>query len=420
VRLLKANDGRGVKASSERSDPRAHLTQVFHAALGAVDGRACVARALRGERVKPPCWAIAIGKAAAAMMRGALEASGAVQEALAITKAGHCTDLPGVTCLEAGHPLPDRRSLAAGRALLAFLGRAPSSASFLFLISGGASALVECLPEGVTLADLARVNAWLLGSGLDIHAVNRIRRSLSLIKGGRLAHFLGGRDALNLLISDVPGDDPAVIGSGLLVPPTDPQSFEGLHVPPWLARLLALGAPPVSGSLENIRTRIVARPANARRAAADASRVLGYEVFEHGELLVGDAAAAGARLGSELREGSPGLHVWSAETTVRLPPRPGRGGRCQHLALSAALALRGCDGVVLLAAGTDGTDGPTEEAGAVVDGDTVARGEAAGLLAARSLEAADAGTFLAASGDLLRTGPTGTNVMDLILSLRTH
>jgi glycerate 2-kinase len=398
------------------ADSRAQLRRVFDQALGAVDGRFCVARALRDRPMAGPVWAVAIGKAAPAMLRGGLDVC-PIEAALVITKAGYGGGIAAGTCLEAGHPLPDERSLAAGEALARFMDQAPRAASFLFLVSGGASALVERLPEGVTLRDLVRVNEWLLASGLDIHAVNRVRRSLSLIKGGRLGELLRGRPALNLLISDVAGDDPAVIGSGLLVP-SDGQGLESLRLPGWLRRLTQRRVPASRMSLENVRTLVVARPAGARGAAAEAGRALGYPVFEHRELLLGDAAQAGRGVAAELRQKAPGLHVWSGETTVRLPPRPGRGGRCQHLALSAALELRGQGKLLVLAAGTDGSDGNTEDAGAWADGGTVARGERAGLSAHGSLAAADAGSFLAASGDLLRTGPTGTNVMDLILGLR--
>ncbi|MCK7580211.1 MAG: hypothetical protein MZV65_34185 [Chromatiales bacterium] len=137
------------------------------------------------------------------------------------------------------------------------------------------------------------------------------------------------------------------------------------------------------------------------------------------EFITGDAATVGARLAQGLRAAAPGtVRVWGGETTVTLPPRPGRGGRCQQLALAAALELNGSTGTWLLAAGTDGSDGPTEDAGALVDGGTIGRGELAGADAVAALGAADAGSFLEASGDLVQTGPTGTNVMDLMLGLR--
>ena len=142
------------------------------------------------------------------------------------------------------------------------------------------------------------------------------------------------------------------------------------------------------------------------------------DVVEHRDLLEGDALHVGRRIGRETADGNPGIHVWASETTVTLPPRPGRGGRCQSLALAGALEMRDNAGVWLLAAGTDGTDGPGMDAGAIVDARTVARGVAAGLDPERSLLGADAGTFLEASGDLVHTGPTGTNVLDLVVALK--
>ena len=149
---------------------------------------------------------------------------------------------------------------------------------------------------------------------------------------------------------------------------------------------------------------------------ADAARRQGLAVHVHRDLLQGPAADAGQRLASDLQRAAAGVHVWGGETSVRLPPHPGRGGRNQHLALAAAIELAGRSDCVLLAAGTDGSDGPTDAAGALVDGDTLARGETEGLSPRTALQQADSGRFLEASGDLLETGPTGTNVMDLVIA----
>jgi glycerate 2-kinase len=359
------------------------------------------------------------------MAVGALDAVGERLAALlAITKTGHCQELTGVggrvRCLESSHPVPDASSLAAGTELVHFIQGASWDASLLVLTSGGASSLVEQLAGDLGAEQLARVNGWLLGSGMDIHGINRVRKALSRIKGGRLAAYLGGHSALNLVISDVPGDDLRSIGSGLLVPhgPAD-VSLEGLTLPDWLAALTERAEPlPDEAMFERVRSVIVARSADAQWAAARRGEALGYAVHGHEPLLCDDASAAGRRVVEEVLRGPPGLYVWGGETTVRLPPNPGRGGRNQSLALAAARQLRGHDRVWLLAAGTDGTDGPGLDAGALVDGRTVTRGEDAGLDAGESLARADAGTFLEASGDLLHTGPTGTNVMDLVLALK--
>lgn len=404
-------------------DPRGDLLDIYAHALARVAGDTVVERALAADPLAAPVWLVAIGKAASAMTRGALAAlGGAVAAGLVITKRGHLD--PAVQgegrlrCVEADHPVPGESSLLAGKALLGFLQGAPPQARFLFLISGGASSLVEVLPDGLGLSELRQTNEWLLGSGLPIDAMNRVRRSLSRIKGGRLATWLAGRPARCLLISDVPGDDPSVIGSGLLAA-SAPQPLPALPSPllDWVARA---GPAPLPGDprLAQVTLEIVADLHIARSAAAERARMLGYAVSEHAELLTGDAFQAGRRLTHILREAVPGLHLWAGETTVRLPPRPGRGGRNQHLALSAALELAGRGGLYLLAAGTDGTDGPTEDAGALVDGGTLRRCQLADLDPFACLERADAGRCLEASGDLIQTGPTGTNVMDLVLGLR--
>lgn len=405
---------------------RRDLLTCYQAALAAVGGRGCVARFLRRRPPPAPVRAVALGKAAVHMAAGAFEVLGGdIESALLLTKHGHCEPLlpPGAParCMESAHPVPDRSSLAAGRALLAFVEEAPREAALLFLLSGGASSLAEVLPAAVGAASLPRINRWLLASGLPIGAINRVRKRISCIKAGRLAAHLGGRRTFNLLISDVPGDDPRVIGSGPLVAhrPAD-IDIGDIDLPPWLAALAAQApALPDAGVFESVTTEIVARPADAREAAATAARARGYGVRVEPGLVVGDAVEAGRRLARDALAAPPGLYVYGSETTVRLPEQPGRGGRCQSLALAAAMEIRGRGDVHILAAGTDGTDGPGEDAGALVDGATLRRGTDAGLDPARCLAEADAGRFLAASGDLLHTGPTGTNVMDLVLVLRS-
>jgi hydroxypyruvate reductase len=382
---------------------------------------------------------VAIGKAAASMMRGAVSAlGGQLADGLIITKSGHCGSRQkitygdiseGIQCIEASHPVPDKNSLVAGKELLSFIDRQPPSRTLVFLISGGTSSLVELLPAGVSLNDLQKLNAWLLGSGLDITAMNNLRGALSCIKSGRLAKSMDGRKVLNLMISDVPGDMPYVIGSGLLLPNPDLQKpltdILKFDLPKWIDQLLNQSAketnqaPPVSDACFNaIDTRVVATIMDAKQAAADAARARGYEVILHRELIGGDALTTGKELAHELCHSSPALHIWGGETTVCLPGNPGRGGRNQHLALAAAMVLDSSKNCWLLAAGTDGSDGPTSEAGALVDGMTVARGASVGLEVEKTLADADSGAFLAVTDDLVRTGPTGTNVMDLILGLR--
>lgn len=398
------------------------LHALLRVALRAVDGRILVARALH-HWTDLFAGIIAVGKAASSMLEGAWQAQPDVP-ALLITKDGHVSPRlrghPGVEVREAGHPLPDGRSLQAGRRLLEFISASPKDAPLLFLFSGGTSSLVEVLPTGVTLEDWRRVNAWLLASGLDIHAMNAVRKRLSCIKGGRLLEHLDGRSAVVMMISDVPGDDPASIGSGPLVPSPEVPLPEGL--PGWIERLLATAPPspaPEDERWAGIESRIVATHGMALDEAVQAAMALGVPIHRHAELLQGDAAEVGERLARWLAGAAPlGLHLWGGETTVRLPPEPGRGGRNQHLALSAALALDGTTGITLLAAGSDGTDGPTADAGGCVDGTTAALIRAAGIDPVRALAAADSGTALAAAQALVRLGPTGTHVMDFVLALK--
>jgi len=357
------------------------------------------------------------------MAQGAHEVLGArIVDALIVTKQGHAEALPWPV-LEAGHPLPDERSLAAGQKLMEFAAAIPADATVLVLLSGGASALVEALPEGIDLVQLRALNDWLLASGLDIVATNQIRKRLSRIKGGRLARLLSPRPVLCLAISDVPGDDPRAIGSGLLVADVSLQAApDTTGLPHAVAEVLRY-SPPAPGAddacFHNVQFEIIARLDDAKRAAAEAAGQLGYRVTLHPEFIQGDARLAGTRLAQALLAAPAGeVQVWGGETTLQLPLHPGQGGRNQSLALSAALVLNAQENIWFLSAGTDGTDGPTADAGALVDGGTIARGEAEGMSAHPALATADAGKFLEASGDLIQTGATGTNVMDLMLGLR--
>lgn len=408
-------------------EPRRRLQQIYAAALHAVGGRAAVRRALGAADAAGPWWLIAIGKAAAAMTLGALDGLGpACLGGLVIEKTLPADLRPfaarGIACLSGGHPLPTTASLTAGAQLLATLAHTPPGARLLVLLSGGASSLVEVPAAGLGLADLTRINRWLLASGLPIGPMNRVRTAVSRIKGGGLLAALPPRPRRVLAISDVPGDDPAVIGSGLLVPAPAAAlrvALAGLELPPWLRTWVDLGltqrgAVPSSGP----PIELVATLALAKSAAAAAARAAGLPVLVHPALLDGDAARRGRELARQVRDGAPGVQVWGGETTVRLPPAPGRGGRNQHLALAAAVELAGQGDCWLLAAGTDGSDGPGEDAGALVDGWTLERAAHQGLGAEDCLARADSGRLLAASADLIRTGPTGTNVMDLVVGLK--
>ncbi|MCG6975614.1 MAG: DUF4147 domain-containing protein [Acidiferrobacterales bacterium] len=400
------------------SEPRQQLLQIFLDAVAAVNGRRVVVDALKTAPAVGPQALIAVGKAAVAMAEGAREQlAGQITRALIVTKHGHEGPLPWPV-MTASHPLPDETSLAAGAAMLEFIDALPEAQDVLVLLSGGASSMVEALPEGISLAELRRLNHWFLSSGIDIVSGNEIRKQLSLIKGGRLAQLLWPRKVRCLLISDVPGDDPASVASGPLSPPR-PFVLPDF-APPWLADVIAKVAPVnVPTRFDHVDIEIIASIQEAMRAAADAANRLGYDAEIHRDLLQGDVLRAGPALAQMLeRSAARTVHIWGGETTVRLPVKPGRGGRNQSLALATAIAMAGRGDEYFLAGGTDGTDGPGEDAGAVVDGGSVSRGLLTGIDAANALQHADAGTFLEATGDLFTTGPTGTNVMDLAIGMK--
>ena len=420
--------GRGPCASSDAvrepralgTDPRrAALLALYAAATAAVDGRRVVAAALEGRDDGAPWSLLALGKAAGAMALGALDVLGPrIRRGLLVTRAGHLdAELrawPAITCLEGDHPLPGVRSLAAGAAVLDFAAATRPAERVLVLISGGASSLVEALPPTVTPAQLASVNAWGLASGRGITELNALRRRISRLKDGRLAALLATARAEALLISDVPGDDPALIGSGLVTAARAAPLPAAL--PDWLAQLVGAEHGLSPGCA--LPARVVASLEEACAAverAADARGLATRRLVPRAE---GDAVQAASRYAHELALGTEDVLMWGGETTVCLPAAPGRGGRNQHFALAAARLLAGHEDLVMLAAGTDGSDGNSDDAGAIVDGGTLARGRAAGLDAELALAGADAGRFLEASGDLLHTGPSGTNVGDLVLGLR--
>jgi len=404
---------------------RTRLQEILRRVLAVLDGRVRVSTYLKRAGWGPEKVAlVAVGKSAPAMAQGAHDVLGnRIVRGLIIAKSVPDFRLPPAWEFLCGaHPVPDLRSLRAGRAMLRFISGLPRDIPLLFLTSGGASALVEVLPAGVGLAEVQRCNTWLLGADLDIRCMNRIRSRLSQIKGGGLLDFVHGRSVVNLLISDVPGDDIATIGSGLLYPPERlaQDSLSDTGAPEWLLSLLkrlpVRNRRAAAGTSE-VRHEIIASTGDARQAAAASGRRLGYDVRLHSRLLTGNALAVGRQCMREIKQCPGKLQIWSGETTVRLPEHPGTGGRNQSLALAAALEAHDSDSLILLAAATDGDDADSGAAGAIIDEHTVDRGRQRGLIAHRCLEQADAGTFLAASGDLIATAPSGTNVMDLMLGL---
>jgi glycerate 2-kinase len=386
------------------TDPRRQLLlELLQAGLAAVDGRRCTAASLKSlssDHAPATRYHVAaVGKASCAMALGAHDALGArLLRTLVIAKDGHLEAgvdrLPGIEVLESSHPVPDERSLRAGERLFDFVTAMPAEVVPVFLISGGASSLVDVLAPGYTLQDLRQLNAAGLASGEDIGEFNARRRKISKLKGGGVTALLRGRPALALFVSDVPGDDPAVIGSGILGPRAAART----------------------GQPDAVTRRIIARLEDAMRAVGERASDLRTWISE--TRFSGDADRLAVRLTHELWLSEAQVCVWGGESVVRLPPQPGRGGRNQHLALAAARLIAGVDDLLFLAAGTDGTDGPTEEAGALVDGETCGRVMVSGLDVEQCLAGANSQPALAAAGDLVHTGPTGTNVGDLAVGLK--
>ncbi len=389
---------------------RNELRDIFLAGVRRADPEVAIASALQGTA--PPDLILSLGKAAIAMARPALDRWSGTR-CLIVTNPENAADLPGATVLLGGHPVPDAGSLAAGAALLAEAEALGSGDRALILLSGGGSALAVAPSEGVTLADKAEVSRLLLGAGLDIVAMNLVRQNLSCLKGGGLARALAPAKAEVLILSDVVGDDPAAIASGPTVHPLgDARAartlLEGANL--W-ARL------PESCRAALSREGFADTPAlpfclvGSNRLSAEAMLAAAPGAILDPTPLEGNVAEAAARIARAAA--TPGTILWGGETTVILRG-DGRGGRNQELALRVALALRGLDrSWTFLSGGTDGRDGPTDAAGAIVDGGTLDRIAAAGLNVDAMLAQNDSYPALAVAGDLLMTGGTGTNVADL-------
>jgi hydroxypyruvate reductase len=397
--------------------------------------------AVRAAIGSAPAWRlIAAGKAAGPMTRACLAGAPLPPlRALAVAPAWPDGAPPGVEILAGGHPAPNETSFAAGRRALEIAAETGEDELLVVLLSGGASALMERPADGVTLDDVRVTTTHLLRAGADITALNAVRKHLSLVKGGRLAAASRGR-TVALVLSDVVGDDLSVIASGPTV--GDPTTYaDALDViarfaspgviPAAVTRVLdggARGAPPEtpkpgSASLDRASTAIVGRLADALDGARRAAHARGYEVLVHGAPVVGEARIAAAGLMTRLSAhtptpGRPVCLLSGGETTVTVAGR-GRGGRNQEFALALARPLASFGRPALIASlGTDGIDGPTNAAGATVDTTTVTRAAAAGLAPPEAyLSDNDAYAFFGALGDLLLTGPTGTNVGDIQIAM---
>ena len=403
---------------------REQVLKIFEAGVSRVKGFNAVTDFLKEKSLAGQYHLVAVGKAASSMSLGALSVmQNQIVDGLVITKHEHTEDalraFKNIITMESDHPVPGEASLAAGQALLDYLVNAPQDAKFLVLLSGGASSLMEVLADGMNLDKLAALSKILLAKGFDITQMNQIRRAISRVKGGRLANSINGRETFALLISDVPGDDPAVIGSGPLTRVV--EDISQVKLPKEISTILSdvtFTPVPDQQLFDNIETHVIATLDDAKNAAAKCAESLGFNVVVHSEFIEGPAEQKTVEICSQLKTAETGVHIWGGETTLILPPNPGRGGRNQQIAVAAAKELQGKTDIVFLAAGTDGTDGPTPDAGGIVDGNSMARGDSAGLDIQHFLDTADVGNYLAKTNDLVTTGPTGTNVMDLIVALK--
>lgn len=357
---------------------REDLRGIFDAALRRIDSAEAVRKALSTTEIPESgrLWVLGAGKAAAAMALGAHQALGSrIHGGLVIVSDGNGRAVPGIAIREAGHPIPDHRGLEATRELLRIADGATREDIVIWLVSGGGSALLVAPKPGTSLDDLRSMTDRLLRQGTPIEALNAARASHSQVKAGGLEDRIAPARILALAISDVSGDDVRIIASG-----------------------------PTRSAI------VVAGVRDALQAADNEARRLGYRTSIAPDRLQGEAREVGEVLAKASLE--PGeCRIWGGETTVSVTGA-GLGGRCQELALSACLHFE--DDRVMLAAGTDGVDGPTDAAGAIVDRRTGRRTADARAHLGNN----DAWTFLKATGDLLRTGPTGTNVADVVILAR--
>ncbi|HKY94991.1 MAG TPA: glycerate kinase [Kiloniellales bacterium] len=416
------------------NDPKAFLGRLFAAAVAAADPAKVLPPFLpKGHpngQVGGRTLVLGCGKASAAMAAAVEAVWDGPLEGLVVTRYGHAVPCRKIEIAEASHPVPDQAGMEAARRILALAEGARAGDLVLALVSGGGSALLTLPAPGLTLADKQAVNRGLLACGAAIGEMNCLRKHLSAIKGGRLAAAAHPAKLVTLVISDVPGDDPATISSGPTVPDptTSAQALEiltryGIEASAAVKRHLASPASestkPGDPRLAGSKLHLIARPQASLEAAATLAREAGVTPVILGDALEGEARELGkAMAGIALqvrRHGqpakAPALLLSGGETTVTLRGK-GRGGRNAEFLLGLALALDGADGIWGLAADTDGIDGSEDNAGALLGADSLARARAAGRDPRADLANNDAWGFFDAVGDLVVTGPTKTNVND--------
>lgn len=433
------------------------VKRILGAALQAVDpGAAVIRNAVRkGETLYiedhlypldryQRCLVLAIGKAAVPMGEAAVKILGPFfSEGILLTKAGYSENLagieylPGLPVLEAGHPIPDQRSVMAAHRIAELLKAAGEDDLVICLISGGGSALLSAPVEGVSLPDLQAITGRLLACGASITEINTLRKHLETLKGGGLARLAFPATIIALVLSDVINDPLDVIASGPCTP--DPSTFEDClqildrygisnQVPSSILRHLQRGAreavsetpKPGDKVFDRVSHTVVGNNRSAATAALTQARKEGFNSILLTTSLQGEARSAGQIVGAIAREidasqnpvPRPACIIAGGETTVTIRG-DGLGGRNQELALGAIAELAGLEGVALVTLATDGGDGPTDAAGAVVTGESFARAQSLGLSPPDYLARNDAYHFFDALGDLLKPGPTQTNVNDL-------
>ncbi len=431
---------------------RRKYAQVIQSALDAVSPERCIRQNVErvGEYIRSGgriynlsafehIYLVGGGKASAAMARAMEDIlDGHLHGGIVVVKDGYKVPTRVVQVHEAGHPIPDERSVEGARRMLNLVKQAGERDFVIVLLSGGGSALLVYPADGITLEDMRKTTELLLRSGATINEINAVRKHCSSIKGGQLARHIAPARALGLILSDVIGNPLDVIASGPLSP--DPTTFADAwavieryalteRIPKRVREYLQAGLAgevpetpkPGDPIFQNVHVVIVGDNARAAEAAERTAQNLGYNTHILSTFVEGEArevARVIAALGKELVRYNrplplPACLILGGETTVTVRG-PGLGGRNQELALAAALALRGWDRITVVTLGTDGTDGPTDAAGGMVDGHTVERALRAGLDPEKHLQENNAYPLLKATQDLLITGPTLTNVNDLI------
>jgi hydroxypyruvate reductase len=412
---------------------RAALRTLFDAAVAAADPRKVLAAHLPPKpqgKSQGRCIVVGCGKSAAVMAAALEDAWPDVPlEGTVVTRYGHHVPTRRIEVIEASHPVPDDNSERGARRLLQRVRGLREDDLVLALISGGGSALCAAPAPGLTLADKQAINRALLASGANISEMNCVRKHLSAVKGGRLAATARPARVFTLAISDVPGDDPAVIASGPTVP--DPTTFAdaraiighyGITASTAVAEHLAKADDETPSTLDNAEFHLIATPMMALTRVAETARGLGLAPLVLGDALEGESREVGTLMAGIARSvrahgepvPAPAVLLSGGETTVTLTGQStGHGGRNTEFLLALAIALGSAAGIWAIAGDTDGLDGMDDIAGAIAAPDTLARARAAGLDPRAMLAGHDSHTLFDRIGDAIRTGPTLTNVNDL-------